>query len=324
MDYSDYQDLGATGYADRKPTDPKDEFFHSVYIAGVTRTNQENISEEAGKLQIRGVEYNKDMIHMIITHTKQVLVKTDRDAQSGRETVKCFSFQQGPPPWHGTHQNHQCGTNSAERAADPWCQQCRAQMIVAGILCDASGQPVKKEDGKPTFVFLRGKGMKYAPIADYLSEMAGLDLEPFFEPQTEESKRFEKAVVNNKRFVASVNIDEVPSNYGPKKVFKLTAGIQIPNEAVAKILELAKKSLDKFNEKFNWTTNSNQASAGYSPQAQQGGNDGLMQVDDAPPFGGEEKTPQNEGTAAAPDTTAAKPSTEKTTQPTFSFEDLDF
>lgn len=264
----------------------------------MTRTNQENISEEAGKLQVRGVEYNKEMLHMIITHTKQVLVKAERDAKSGRETVKCFSFQQGPPPWQGTHQNHQCGTNSAERAADPWCQQCRAQMIVVGILCDAAGQPVKKEDGKPTFIFLRGKGMKYAPIADYLSEMAGLDLEPFFEPQTEESKRFEKSVVNNKRFVTSINIEEVPSNYGPKKVFKLTAGLQIPNEAVAKILELAKKALDKFNEKFNWTTNSPQTT-GYTPQAggQAGGTDGLMQVED-PPFGGAEATP--EGGASQP------------------------
>ena len=49
-DFNDYADLGSTGYDSRQPVDPKDEFFHSVYISGVTRQNQEGTTEHAGNL----------------------------------------------------------------------------------------------------------------------------------------------------------------------------------------------------------------------------------------------------------------------------------
>ena len=149
MDYSDYSDLGVTGYDVKQPTDPKDEFFHSAYITGNTRKNEQGIDEHAGYLQIRGVEYNKTDFNMIITHVKQILVKVEREP-TGRETVKCFSFQEGSPPWFGTYQNHQCGSNSAERAADDWCKQCRAQLIVTGIYCNEQGSPILDEENKIT------------------------------------------------------------------------------------------------------------------------------------------------------------------------------
>jgi len=319
-DFNQFSDLSQTGYADRTPTDPKDEFFHSVYIAGVTRTNEAGITEEAGKLQARGVQYNNDSIHFIITHTKQVLAKIHRDP-AGKETIQCFTFQEGPPPWFGSHQNHQCGTNSAERAADQWCQPCRAQMIVAGIMCEANGNPIKNEDGKPQFIFIRGKGMKYAPVADYLSEMSKLDLEPFFHPQSDESRAFEKSVVNNKRFVTTITIDEVPSNFGPKKVFKFTAGTQIPNEVVAKILEAAKKSLGKFKEKFDWGKNAAAPATGYAQQQPAGdGGGGLMQAD----AGVQQQPPQQQPQSQPPQSQQAAPDTASTGQKSFSFEDLEF
>ena len=74
--YEDYAGLGETGFGGaREPVKPEDEFFHSVYIAGQTRINHINKEELAGKLQIRGVEYNKDSVCFIITHIKEVLVK---------------------------------------------------------------------------------------------------------------------------------------------------------------------------------------------------------------------------------------------------------
>ena len=334
MDYSDYSDLNDSGYEDKTPTDPKDEFFHSVYISGVQRTNQDNIVEAAGKLQIRGVEYNKDEIFMIITHTKQVHVKTEKDS-AGKERLSCFSFRDGAPTsWYGTYKNHKCGATSADRAADPWCVTCRNQLVVAGLLCDSSGNAVKKEDGKPTFVFLRGKGMKFAPVSEYLSEISKMEIAPFFKDTDpvpanissagpdavkkyiEERKRFEKNVLKIKRFVTKVVIGEVPSNFGPKKIFKLSAAFQIQDEVVPKILEISKKSLDKFHEKFNWTKNSS-STTGYT-QPQQGGTDGLMPVD-LPTSSQPSSTPS---TPTTPVTQSPPVST--SAQKQFAFDDLDF
>ena len=166
--YEDYAGLGETGFGGaREPVKPEDEFFHSVYIAGQTRINHINKEELAGKLQIRGVEYNKDSVCFIITHIKEVLVKEEKDNQ-GRMRTACFSFKEGDAPWYGTNQNHRCGSNSAERAANPHCEPCRAQIIVAGIYCTENGKPILNEDKSPTFVFIRGKGMKYSNVSDYL------------------------------------------------------------------------------------------------------------------------------------------------------------
>jgi len=132
-DFNEYADLGQTGYASNEPVKPEDEFFHSLYIAGNSRPNHINITEEGGKMQIRGVEYNLNEVNMIITHVKKILVKNEKDAQ-GKQKVGCFSFKPEPhPPWHGWN-NKQCGSNSAERAADAFCNTCREQIIVAGIM----------------------------------------------------------------------------------------------------------------------------------------------------------------------------------------------
>ena len=310
-DYNDYSDLEQTGFEDKRPVDPKDEFFHSVYISGVTRQNQEGITEHTGKLQIRGVEYNKDEVHFILIHTKQILAKIEREP-TGTERTKCFSYQDGPPPWFGSYQNHKCGTNSAERAADQWCKECRAQLIVAGVYCSPEGKPILNEEGKPTFVFIRGRGMKYQPVADYLSELAGMELEPIFTPVTEESRRFEKSVVNNKRFVTGITIGDVQSNYGPKKVFILKAGTTVPNETVLEILKIAKKTVDKFKDKFDWSKN---ATANYADN--QPSTEGLEQIPDSPK--------QDQGTEqASPEKPEEKESPKPPSGKQYSFEDLDF
>ena len=71
MSIEEFADLATTGYqggggGEQKP--PEDELFHSVYIAGKTRKNHINIEEQSGKYQIRGVQYNLDEVHFIITH----------------------------------------------------------------------------------------------------------------------------------------------------------------------------------------------------------------------------------------------------------------
>ena len=308
-DFNEYSELGTTGYDTKQPIDPKNEFFHSIYIAGITRKNDEQIDEITGNLQIRGVEYNKQEINMVIVHVKQILAKIEREA-TGRETTKCFSYQQGPPPWFGTYKGHQCGMNSAERAADEWCKDCRAQLIVAGIYCDDAGNAILNEDKKPIFVFLRAKGMKFSPVADYLNDMSKKELDPFFTPPTEESLKFEKGVVNNKRFVTKVSIGEVGSNYGPKKVFNLSEGQIIPKENVLEILKIAKKTLDKFNDKFDWSKKES-GTPQQAAQPQQQAESGLQEIPDI-------------GNTQSKSTTSPPPETEQTSGKTFSFKDLEF
>lgn len=251
--FEDYQDLAETGFSSREPIAPEDEYFHSVYISGQTRTNHINITEQAGKLQIRGVEYNLDKVNMIITNVKEVLAKVTQ--QNRRENLECFSYKSGQPPWFGTS-GKQCGMNSAERAAEPFCSSCRSQIIVSGIYCDDSGKPVRDSEGKPIFLFIRAKGMKYSNVSQYLADMYKRDdLEPIFEPATDESKAFEKQVVNNKRFVTQITMGKQPSDYGEKDVFILNATTPLPKNVVFDVLQITKKTLDKFNEKFDWSRN---------------------------------------------------------------------
>jgi len=247
----DYGDLMDTGYESRQPVDPEDEFFHSVYIAGQTRQNHLGLQEQAGKLQVRGVEYNIDQVYMIVTHVKGLLAKIRRDNQ-GRESIECFSYQVGDPPWYGTS-GVKCGVNSAERAASDFCNPCRAQLVVAGIYCDSQGNPVVGEDKKPTFVFIRGKGMKYSRVADYINNLQSDDFDPIFTPQTDDTKRFEKVHVNNKRFVTKIGIATESSNWGPKQVFSLDRGEKLSNNVVMNVLRITKKTLEQFNEKFDWS-----------------------------------------------------------------------
>ncbi len=245
----EYSDLVGTGFEGRVDIPPEEEFFHAVYVAGQTRKNHIGITEEENKLQIRGVQYNLNEVNFIITNVKEVLVKGIRDAKN-QESIQCFCYKSAEP-WKGTS-GRVCGENSAARAANEFCNICRAQIIVSGVCCESSGKPVLDSEGKPVFMFIRGKGMKYSNVAEYLGELHNRDLDPIFEPVTEDSKKFEKSIVNNKRFVTRITIGEAQSNFGMKKVFNLNAGEALPKNAVMGILKISKKTMENFNEKFDW------------------------------------------------------------------------
>jgi len=309
--YADLADTGFQGGQKKEAIAPEDEFFHSIYIAGKNRKNHINVVEENGKIQIRGVQYNLEEAHMIITHTKEVLCKV-KNEKSG-ETVECFSFKDGSPPWYGTSRlqngdKRVCPTTSAERAVNSFCNPCRAQIIVGGIYCKANGEPILTEEKKPIFVFLRGKGMRYSNVSEYLGACYNSDYSPLFEPVTEKSKAFEKAVVNNKRCVTKLTKDEEQSNYGSMvNVFVLSKGTELPKETVHKILDLSNKTLKDFNSKFDWSQR--KETTGY------GGDGGGVQT----------KAP--EGIMTVEDTNPSKSNEEKPSQPNekiFSFDDINF
>jgi len=267
----DFVELSETGFESREPVAPEDEFFHSIYIAGQNRKNYIGIEEIAGKLQIRGFQYNLEEINIVITNVKEILARIS--TANNRENIDCFSYKEGAPPWKGTS-GRTCGNTSAERASNDYCNLCRSQIIVSGIYCDKNGKPVLNEENKPVFIFLRGKGMKYSNISNYLGDVFKMELEPIFKPVTEDSKRFEKKVVNNKRFVTNLTVTEAPSNYGPKKVFNLEIGIQLPVNTTMDILKVSKKVVGKFNDKFDWSKRAPSTSGyGQTPE-------GVLPVDE--------------------------------------------
>jgi hypothetical protein len=309
--FEDYKDLNKTGYTSVETVAPEDEFFHSVYISGQSRKNHINIEEEIGKMQIRGVEYNLSEVNMVIVHTKELLSKII--SKAGKDSVECFSFKDGAPPWFGTSKlpdgnRRQCPQTSAERAVVDFCSPCRSQILVAGIYCRPDGTPVVTEDKKPVFVFVRAKGMKYSNIANYLSELYKEDLPPVFEPVTEKSKEFEKKVVNQKRFVTKITKGSASSKHGMKDVFVLTKGQQLPKEAVLKILTLSKNTLDKFNEKFDW---SRRGTSSYDVTEAQA--EGIMSME------------STEGSTTIPvDEASLQKEKEKQSAKLFSFDDIEF
>lgn len=255
-DFSDLEGASASVGGGGEKKAPEDEFFHSIFISGKTRKNESGVEEKSGKIQIRGVTYNHDKVHMIITHTKDIKLKEKR--VQGRTQRECFSYKEGEPPWKGTLSDgstRTCPPTASERAMDEFCNSCREQIIIAGIYCKANGSPILTEEKKPIFVFIRGKGMRYGNVSQYLSDRYNdEDIDPLFTPATEESQNFEKKVVNNKRHVVEITIGESESSYGNQvKVFELQRGEKIPNETVLKILKLSKETVEQFREKFDWS-----------------------------------------------------------------------
>jgi hypothetical protein len=313
-EYTDLVDTGFQGGSGAEQVPPEEEFFHSVYVSGSDRKNHINITENAGKLQIRGVQYNLDEVHLVITHTKEILCNVKNE--KGKESIVCFSFKEGAPPWFGTTtlpdgSKRQCPQTSAERAINDFCSPCRAQILVAGIYCKPDGSPILTEDKKPIFVFMRGKGMRYSNISTYLSERFNEDLPPIFEPVTEQSKEFEKRVVNNKRFVIKVTRGQEQSSYGSMvNVFVLEKGSELPKESVFTILKLSKQTVGKFNEKFDWSKG--KQAVGYgSNQAPEG----VMRIEDE----------QKSGESKSKDEGSSEQSSSGGEQgKVFSFDDINF
>lgn len=305
IDFSEYSELVNEGGFDVKaPVNPEDEFFHAIYISGQQRKNHIGETEMPGKLQIRGLRSNLDEINMIIVHVKTVLVKTSR-TQDNKEHMDCFSYQNGNPPWKGTSGNT-CGKNATERAANPFCSTCRSQLIVTGLYLDEKTNKPFLVDGKPSYVFIRAKGVKYGNVANYLSELAKRDdLEPIVTPVSEESKKFEKSQVNNKRFVTKITVSKQSTNFGMKDVFSMSAIASLPVETVKMILNRSKETLDKFKEKFDWSKTGN-GSSDYSSSSKP--------VEESQKF--------DFGSEPAPAAQPTQSSTPK--QAEFSFEDVEF
>ncbi len=331
MDFTEYAGLGDTGFESKQAIAPEDEDFHAAYISGITRVNHINISEQEGKLQVRGVEYNLEDIYMVINHVKRILTKTVNTPQGDK--TECFSYKSSPnPPWFG-YNNMQCGDNSAARAANQFCNTCREQIIMSGIYCDETGKPRVDQTGKPIFIFLRAKGMKYSNIADYLSSFANDTIDPPIfkkittDPQKERQRaNFERIAVNNKRFVTRIGTGYADSAYGKKRVFELERGVMLGSQDVMNVLKLSKQTLEKFNDKFDWSRSQQQPTPGYSPPQQNSAPQQPVSNENLIPESNTNQT-KEQSDVQNQNTQVAKPQQQtnnNNNQGAFNFEDLEF
>ena len=256
----DYQELNSTGISSGgsgEQTPPEDEFFKSIYISGQNRKHQNGVMEEIEKIQVRGHSFNHTEVFMIITHVKDIL--NNEAKENGRTTTKCFSFKESPSaPWYGSQampdgSPRVCPVTSKDRKGVEFCQKCKAQILVAGILCQATGAPILDDENKPIFVFVRGKGTKYGNVSDYLSELYQLDLDNVFNEEGDAVREFEKRVVNHKRFVTKITKGTADTNFGVKMVFEFERMTEIKKEMALELLDLSKNTMDKFREKFDWS-----------------------------------------------------------------------
>ncbi len=252
-----YDDLLGTGYMPPTTVVPEKEFFKSLYICGTLRTNHVDIEEIPGKLQIRGFQYNLNKIYMIITHVKRILVKKEKD-NNNKDRVTCFSFMKGKI-FKGTTDNI-CPSNRKDRDATPSCSGCRGELIVAGILTNEQGIPIMIEDedrgtNKSVFIFIRGSGVRYGNISTYLDNLSKEDIQP---PIFPDNQILEKMIAQNKRYVTVITTGEEKTKFGMKKVFNLNTGTKITDVMVKKVIDIQRKTLPQFCEKFDWSLRSNQ------------------------------------------------------------------
>jgi hypothetical protein len=256
-DYQELNSQGVAGGSSGEQTPPEEEFFKSIYISGQNRTHENGTMEQIEKLQIRGHSFNHDQVFMIITHVKDVL--NNETKQNGKAVSKCFSFKESSqPPWYGSMPMPDgsariCPVTSADRKAVEFCSGCKAQIIVAGILCQPTGSPILSEDKKPIFVFIRGKGVRYGNVSDYLSSLYQLDLDPVFNETGDAIREFEKRVVNHKRFVTKITKTYANSSHGKKLAFALERGNELNKEFAIELLDLAKTTMEQFRKKFDWS-----------------------------------------------------------------------
>lgn len=153
--------------------------------------------------------------------------------------------------------------------------------------------------------------MRYSNVSNYLSNCFNEEYTPIFTPATEQSLEFEKRVVNNKRTVTKITKDVEQSGYGGMvNVFVLSKGTQLPNDSVMSILKLSKQTVDKFNEKFDWSKG--KRAVGYGG-GQQKAPEGVMTIEDTQPK--EDPAPKDNDNDSGAGEEQGK---------TFSFDDINF
>ena len=253
MNYEEYQKsignsrgVGVSGHVSVPPSEEK---FHSLYIGGVTRENEMGITEEAGKFQVRGAMYNQDEIYCIVLTSK--LVNVNKEKINGREKIICFSYRKSDPPV--AFDGFQCPP-STEREKFKRCKNCKTHILFVAMMCDKNGKPIVTDDKQPIILFVRGSGVKYKNVSDYLYKLATMDMEPFFPDSTPEKIEFEKNNINQMRVVTKITKGTTDTIHGTKTIFEFDIENEnVSEKLVNRLMKYNSELVDEFDEKFDWS-----------------------------------------------------------------------
>ena len=248
--YEEFLDLTGTGVGIKKQLAPEEEPFHAIYICGEERQNHKDITELVDKLQIRGVDYNKNEVFLIITHVIKPNVNRIFDKVKRSWEFVCSS-RKDSTPWVGSS-GRKCVT-AKEKVPGHYCTECRQWIILFGILCEnKSGKIWVGPDGKPEYAFISNHGMSWEPINSYLIEVASEEIDPIFEPVTPESEKWEKENFDNsKRVVTVITTGKRKSNFSTHTDFSYEKGSAIPKGQLIKLAEIAKSIKSGIAEKLD-------------------------------------------------------------------------
>lgn len=265
MGKMDYARDGVGGSGEKKDTIPaKDEFFHSLYIAGTTREDNDGPTGEvrrlkAEHLQVRGTDFiNMDECYVQFFYKRQLQVKEYSGVNPKfRGYTECFSWRN--PDENGVIRGtsgNVCGKNSAERKMNPFCTTCKTQIIFCGFLCDQHGAPHKDNDGKLYHMFIRARGIRVGNAMQYIFDCQ--DLPTPFITNDISKQDFEKSYSNLFRRVVKVSTEPITGvgvNGQPWShlVYSFTGVKENDPQTTMKLLQYGMSLESKIEEKFDQT-----------------------------------------------------------------------
>jgi len=260
----DYDREGVMSGERKESTPAKDELFHSLYISGTTREDNDGPTGEmrrlkAEHLQVRGTDLiNMDDCYVQFFYKRMILSKEYAGANPKfKKYTECFSWRDYDANgiMHGTSGN-ECGKNSDARKCNPYCQTCKAQVILCGFMCEANGAPMKDTKGNLIHFFIRARGIRIGNVMQYIFDCQELPV-PFIS-QDESKSDFEKSYSNLFRRVVKISTEAVTgtgANGIPWShlVYKLTPVCENDSATTMKLLQYGHTMVEKIETKFNQT-----------------------------------------------------------------------
>lgn len=224
-------------YSNKQGSQRPPGIFKKVFITGEPRTEQ-----EVGKMQIilnwdetdlakKYLIHNKTEINFVMMFMKKFRKKTSRQTSqinpTGYDQIVCFSYE-----------GEEGSKSTTGRLCPPsqqrtdFCEGCKFTYIFGGALLDEKFKPVidpLADESRTALIFFQNDGSKFGSTINYINllDEKGKEIPALFDDSD-----FEKSVVTPRRFVTSVIVDYVDTNYGRKAVFKYGIKIKLPDKAV--------------------------------------------------------------------------------------------
>ena len=240
-----YGDLAKVSATAAKRTPGK---FYKVFITGKKRPGQ-----QVGTMQVMYevkdnapdtdyLVHNSESINFIPYFIKRFWEKNVVVKTQGEDRPKLVAF----------------GWNDDVPKLD---DTCKYVYVIGGLLLDSKTKKavlhqrdvedagIKKND--PVLIFFRCDGTKFNGGMNLVSALADKTKSL---PPLSNSPEFERNVVTPRRFICSVKVGTVKSDYGDKEVYAFTPETQLPDKAVEQVMNSAMSLMADFEKQFDRTS----------------------------------------------------------------------